>query len=722
MSQASLRQPVVREPYCDTERFLLIALYSRFGEAWNHISKALPYRRNNTVSNALRHGRGNWLSKQAYYTEYQKFCEMDTNQWKQEVCILRDTLMAQKPDAFPPTYIGDFNLWYLARAENPQPLRPIEDFQRPVYEAGQRVDGGGVPQRVFGMGPAGLDARNQTMIAFASNTSDSIARRAPDAAWRPANQRRQSDRVIRCPGNPSTCHQAVPRQCDYGRCHAHCVALAAAKHLVGGGEWGDDIPLRADSCKFRCTTATGRAKHKPVARDWETQSLVIKNFVENFRLHGEYNPAPQVVDQPPHHAHDPPPVVPRRNSAADGDDQLLSPADNPPFAVPSHPDADELDRLLDGGPDGDSDSASVASVDLTNFDPHPGDVPSSDPPRQVAALDAPPGEVPSSAPPQQVASGPLSECEVEEIGEQLVCGICTEHYTDPVCLPCGHTFCKKCLEQVYIVRTVQHTMTDDDGEYSFNTHTQRRCPSCRDPLPSRMPAVNVDLRNAVLTALRIKRLKVDQEASPVVATGGGSVLGGQPIGPHRRSHPLLDRLEEGLPAPPQLVNNAQNGADLPRVAHEGDSVVGGGLPAPSPLRDNTQNGAEFLVVTNEGDSGVGGWVPAPPPSSQGHGHGLSQASQGHGLSQASQGLSQASQGRGLHGLRRSRLRSRGCQGMSPPSRPFRVGEKVHCRFETGWYEGLVYEEMGEMHVKFGDGHDGHIDEFLECDGAIHAAH
>ena len=88
------------------------------------------------------------------------FTEMDTAQWKQEVCNLRDKLIAQKPNAFPPTY-GDFNILYLARAEDPCPLRPIAAFQCPVYKAGQQVDGGGVPQRFFGMGAAGLDAHTK---------------------------------------------------------------------------------------------------------------------------------------------------------------------------------------------------------------------------------------------------------------------------------------------------------------------------------------------------------------------------------------------------------------------------------------------------------------------------------------------------------------------------------------------------------------------------------
>ena len=85
---------------------------------------------------------------------------MDTAQWKQEVCNLRDKLIAQKPNAFPPTY-GDFNILYLARAEDPCPLRPIAAFQCPVYKVGQQVDGGGVPQRFFGMGAAGLDAHTK---------------------------------------------------------------------------------------------------------------------------------------------------------------------------------------------------------------------------------------------------------------------------------------------------------------------------------------------------------------------------------------------------------------------------------------------------------------------------------------------------------------------------------------------------------------------------------
>ena len=55
--------------------------------------------------------------------------------------------------------------------------------------------------------------------------------------------------------------------------------------------------------------------------------------------------------------------------------------------------------------------------------------------------------------------------------EELVCGLCSEYYTDPLMLPCLHSFCKKCLMKV----------KEEQGR-----EESLKCPTCDDtvPLPS----------------------------------------------------------------------------------------------------------------------------------------------------------------------------------------------------------------------------------------------
>ena len=52
--------------------------------------------------------------------------------------------------------------------------------------------------------------------------------------------------------------------------------------------------------------------------------------------------------------------------------------------------------------------------------------------------------------------------------EQLLCGICLDVFTDPVTLPCGHNYCQTCI--------MQH----------WDTSTQSRCPSCKEPFYKRL--------------------------------------------------------------------------------------------------------------------------------------------------------------------------------------------------------------------------------------------
>ena len=36
----------------------------------------------------------------------------------------------------------------------------------------------------------------------------------------------------------------------------------------------------------------------------------------------------------------------------------------------------------------------------------------------------------------------------QELDDQLTCSVCLEQYTNPKILPCGHSFCLKCIEPI----------------------------------------------------------------------------------------------------------------------------------------------------------------------------------------------------------------------------------------------------------------------------------
>ncbi|XP_073479734.1 zinc-binding protein A33-like [Aquarana catesbeiana] len=54
------------------------------------------------------------------------------------------------------------------------------------------------------------------------------------------------------------------------------------------------------------------------------------------------------------------------------------------------------------------------------------------------------------------------------IQQELKCCICLNIYSEPTTLPCGHTFCKQCIQK------------------AFQTSRQRSCPECRQGLPEGM--------------------------------------------------------------------------------------------------------------------------------------------------------------------------------------------------------------------------------------------
>ncbi|XP_053305858.1 E3 ubiquitin/ISG15 ligase TRIM25-like [Spea bombifrons] len=61
--------------------------------------------------------------------------------------------------------------------------------------------------------------------------------------------------------------------------------------------------------------------------------------------------------------------------------------------------------------------------------------------------------------------------------EELTCSLCLTVYTDPVTLPCGHSFCQECIEQAL----------DAQGQGSYS------CPECREGFKTR-PELRKNLR------------------------------------------------------------------------------------------------------------------------------------------------------------------------------------------------------------------------------------
>uniref|UniRef100_A0A8C5PC09 Uncharacterized protein n=1 Tax=Leptobrachium leishanense TaxID=445787 RepID=A0A8C5PC09_9ANUR len=68
-----------------------------------------------------------------------------------------------------------------------------------------------------------------------------------------------------------------------------------------------------------------------------------------------------------------------------------------------------------------------------------------------------------------------------DLGDELSCSICLNIYTDPVTLPCGHSFCRTCIG---------HVLDTQDGSGAYT------CPECRAQLQERPALVkNRKLRN-----------------------------------------------------------------------------------------------------------------------------------------------------------------------------------------------------------------------------------
>uniref|UniRef100_UPI0037E70E28 tripartite motif-containing protein 16-like n=1 Tax=Semicossyphus pulcher TaxID=241346 RepID=UPI0037E70E28 len=103
----------------------------------------------------------------------------------------------------------------------------------------------------------------------------------------------------------------------------------------------------------------------------------------------------------------------------------------------------------------------------------------------------------------------MAECEQEQEQEQergaeldpnqLCCSICLDRLKDPVTIPCGHNYCKTCIEGCWVQK-------EEEGKYS--------CPQCRETFSPR-PALRRN--NMLAEVVEMLKRTGTQQASPSAA-------------------------------------------------------------------------------------------------------------------------------------------------------------------------------------------------------------
>ena len=82
--------------------------------------------------------------------------------------------------------------------------------------------------------------------------------------------------------------------------------------------------------------------------------------------------------------------------------------------------------------------------------------------------------------------------------EELACGLCSEYYTDPLMLPCLHSFCKKCLIKV----------KEEQGR-----EESLKCPTCDDTVPLPSGKIESDLTQNLWLAHKVMKAFVKEKIS-----------------------------------------------------------------------------------------------------------------------------------------------------------------------------------------------------------------
>ncbi|CAM4453644.1 unnamed protein product [Leuciscus chuanchicus] len=88
--------------------------------------------------------------------------------------------------------------------------------------------------------------------------------------------------------------------------------------------------------------------------------------------------------------------------------------------------------------------------------------------------------------------------------EELSCPVCTELFTDPVLLSCGHSFCRQCIND------------------HWTSSRSRNCPVCRQLSPQQ-PVSNLSLRNTCESYLRENNTRKEREREHVCQIHGEKI-------------------------------------------------------------------------------------------------------------------------------------------------------------------------------------------------------
>ncbi|CAM4452987.1 unnamed protein product [Leuciscus chuanchicus] len=88
--------------------------------------------------------------------------------------------------------------------------------------------------------------------------------------------------------------------------------------------------------------------------------------------------------------------------------------------------------------------------------------------------------------------------------EELSCPVCTELFTDPVLLSCGHSFCRQCIND------------------HWTSSRSRNCPVCRQLSPQQ-PVSNLSLRNTCESYLRENNTRKERDREHVCQIHGEKI-------------------------------------------------------------------------------------------------------------------------------------------------------------------------------------------------------
>ena len=119
---------------------------------------------------------------------------------------------------------------------------------------------------------------------------------------------------------------------------------------------------------------------------------------------------------------------------------------------------------------------------------------------------------------------------MEKIDGELTCAICLEFYQEPLLLPCGHNFCKKCIQSVI------ENGASYGGLVSMGSQSSFKCPVCQKGFSSRSNPISHLPRNKVLE--NVIEMYVSTAPVDIFDTGWNSDLDVKISQCHRHGLPM----------------------------------------------------------------------------------------------------------------------------------------------------------------------------------------